>query len=212
MIQAVPRLASDCRRRRATRGAAIRQLLAGVLLAVLASAGTAHARDMTGKASIGVLAATDGTPYLAFRYWRTHVAIELLGSWSSHNSNDLNPANSPNASDLRVGAGLLWRIGDQPRASLAVGLRPWLTYHSETQPAELLTRASVSHYGVELPLQAELFLTDNFAVQGAMGLLVQFGSTVARADTALAASAHDGSVLVTLGGGFAGGLGFGYYF
>lgn len=186
--------------------------LAAVLLAVAADGGTAHARDMTGKASIGVLAATDGTPYLTFRYWRTNIAIELLGSWSSHSSSDLNPANSPNVSDLRVGAGLLWRIGDQARASLAVGVRPWLTYHSETEPAELLTRASVSHYGVELPVQAELFLTDNFAIQGAMGLMVEFGSTVARASTQLGASAHEGSVLVTLGGGFAGGLGFGYYF
>lgn len=175
-------------------------------------AGGVQARDMTGKAGIGMVAATTGTPYLSFRYWRTKVAVEALVSYAQHSAGDLNPANAPNVSDLRVALGLLYRIGDQPRASLAFGLRPWLVYHAETAVASTTSSGGIDRYGMEFPLQAELFLTDNFSLQGTVAANVQLGSTATRASNQLEARASNGSVLLTLGGGFSGGLGFSYYF
>jgi hypothetical protein len=190
---------------------ALRIARAACVLGLLATR-SVQARDMTGKAGIGVVAATTGTPYLTFRYWRTKVAIEALVSYTSHSAADLNPANAPNVSDLRVAAGLLYRIGDQPRASLGFGVRPWLVYHAETQPQLSQTSGGVDRYGVEFPLQAELFLTDNFSIQGTVAANLQLGSTATRAANQLEAHAGNGSILLTIGGGFSGGLGFSYYF
>lgn len=167
---------------------------------------------MTGKGGLGVLATTTGTPYLSFRYWRTKAAIEILASYTSHSASDLNAANEPNISDLRVALGVLFRIGDQPRASLSVGVRPWLVYHAETRPSPALAKGGVDRYGIELPLQAEFFLMDNFSLLGTVAANIQLGSTATQADTQLEARAGNGSFLVTVGGGFSGGLGFSYYF
>ena len=167
---------------------------------------------MTGKAGLGVLVATTGTPYLSFRYWRTKAAVEILASYTSHSASDLNPGNDPDVSDLRVALGVLFRIGDQPRASLSTGIRPWFVYHAETKVAPAQSQSGVDRYGIELPLQAEFFLMDNFSVLGTIAANIQLGSTATQAYTALEAGAGNGSVLVTVGGGFSGGLGFSYYF
>jgi hypothetical protein len=211
MIQPVPKLTSARAVALFARSRAQRIALAACVVGLLA-ASSVQARDMTGKAGIGMVAATTGTPYLTFRYWRTKVAIEALVSYTSHSAADLNPANAPNVSDLRIAAGLLYRIGDQPRASLGFGVRPWLVYHAETQPQLSQTSGGVDRYGVEFPLQAELFLTDNFSIQGTVAANLQLGSTATRASNQLEAHAGNGSILLTFGGGFSGGLGFSYYF
>ena len=168
---------------------------------------------MTGKAGVGVLASLDGAPHLAVRYWRTDLAAELMASWTSHavTSQPLNAPSSPNQTDLQIGVGLLWRIGDLPRASLSLGVRPWLTYHSQTQPALLESKAGFTQWGVELPLQAEFFVTDNFGITGALGPMLLAGASPTLAQTSIASHLSDGSWRVSLTGGYGGGLGFAYY-
>jgi hypothetical protein len=184
-----------------------------LLVAGLALAGPAWARDMTGKAGVGVLSSLDGVPHLAVRYWRTDVSAELLAGWSSHavTSQPLDAPTAPNETDVRISIGLLWRIGDQPRATLSVGVRPWFTYHALSQPALLESQGGIAQWGVELPVQAEFFVSDNFGISGAIGPSLLAGASPVAAHTTLGAHATATSWSVALTGGYSGGLGFTYY-
>lgn len=173
----------------------------------------ASARDMTGKAGIGVLASLDGVPHLALRYWRTDLSAELLAGWSSHavTSQPLDAPTAPNETDVRVSLGLMWRVGDQPRATLSLGVRPWFTYHALSRPALLESSGGIAQWGVELPVQAEFFVSDNFGITGAFGPSVLAGASPNTPRTSLGAHTADGSWSATLMGGYGGGLGFTYY-
>lgn len=136
------------------------------------------------------------------------------------------------SSILRVALGFLYRIGDQPRASLAVGVRPWLQITTETTeneteisvkdgPEDFKTVSSSSttqvadptvRWGVEFPLQAEAFLSDHFSVIGTVSVSVLRGSSPEPGIDSLSRGAQSGSLLVNLGGVFSGGAGFAYYF
>ncbi|MFZ4577644.1 MAG: hypothetical protein ACOYOB_04530 [Myxococcota bacterium] len=169
-----------------------------------------QARDMTGKAGIGALATTSGMQFLTLRYWRTNVATEVLAGWQSLAENAVDAAD---VTQLRVGLGLGYRIGDQPKASLTAGVRPWMQIEYRTVRVDTTDQTNTYlRYGVEFPLQGEYFVSDNFSVLGTVGVSVAFGAPVGVAQDALAQETRDGSVLVTLGGGFSGGLGMSYYF
>jgi len=62
-----------------------RRAAAAVAFAVAAVVAVpAQARDMTGKAGVGVLVGQPELPLVVVRYWRTHFAIEVLAGWSAH--------------------------------------------------------------------------------------------------------------------------------
>ena len=178
----------------------------------------ATARDMTGKAGLGAMVNTVGMPFMTLRYWRTRVATELLGGWAERAKGTAAP-DVLRSSQLRLGLGALYRMADHPKASLAVGVRPWLqvdyatrevTPEAATTPIEQ-TDASFS-WGFELPLQAEMFLTDHFSVQASVALAFGLNSAPGGGFDPLSRRADDDSVLLTLGGGYSGGLGLSYYF
>ena len=194
---------------------------AGLLFVATAGLATpALARDMTGKGGLGILHSLDGDllrpPALAFRYWRTNTAIEVLASvdWQRR------PWPADDLRETQAGAGLLIRLVDTRRMSAAIGLRVWARY-SWTISDPVGEEESWLGLLVEIPLQAEFFLSDHSS------LVVSFGPSLlwnSRTDSGTAGSSKgldagipnegfggDG-LLIRLGGGHGGGLGYTYYF
>jgi len=127
----------------------------------------------------------------------------------------------------RFAVGMLYRIGDAPRVSLAIGVRPWLQWTDRTEtPSFVKTfRSSEStlptgsspdslptRWGVEVPLVAEFFLNDHASITGQLGLAVGSGALPEPSiDKATAAVDNDGW-WVGLRGAWSGGAGLLYYF
>jgi len=182
------------------------------------------ARDMTGKAGFGLTASSAGPPSLSMRYWRTQSAYELLVAATSYSSDpvQIDPTHTMTTLDtqLRVAIGMLYRIGDHPRTSLAVGLRPWILYeYGGTDTTDSTTKATKRtagdfplRFGVEVPLQAEMFLTDHFGLVALVSLSFGTGAPLGSPADQLSLRAQKGSKLVMLGGAFGGGIGASYYF
>lgn len=250
----IPRLPKFAIHRRQT----LLPLLTALLLLGHALANTAHARDMTGKAGVGVQVDAQNVPRLVFRYWRTNSAIELLAAWPSRTAqwpadsklSDLPVASRPTADGnvmqhyfyeqrqpIRIALGFLYRIGDAPRASLAIGVRPWLQidkrnfrwrsenpgevplvdppFQDKDGTAVAPQEVTFWNYGVELPLQAEAFLTDNFSLQGYVSINATLGVPVdekTALSNPLAARADANTFTLSTAGAFSGGAGFCFYF
>ncbi len=185
------------------------RFLTVLVLVVLAI--PAQARDMTGKGGIGVLVTTEGMPMLAFRYWRTHLALEgLLGYVATTPT----PATleRPDTTQLRIALGFLYRLADDQKASLALGLRPWLQY--TLQSATDQKDQSTWRFGAEIPLQGEVFLNDHISLIGHVGLTIDLATPQARTDGSATALdlRKDTTLLIGVRGGFSGGAGVTYYF
>lgn len=176
---------------------------------------------MTGKGGIGVLVTTEGMPMASFRYWRTNFALEgLLGYVASTPT----PARvtRPDLTQLRFAFGLLYRIADAAKASLAIGVRPWLqytlasysVYYRPSGQAPTEVDDGSWRFGAEIPLHGEVFLNDHISLVGHVGLTVDLGTPLGRSDGAATAldRQKDTTVLIGLRGGFAGGAGATYYF
>lgn len=233
-------------------------LLCGALLAPW----TAQARDMTGKASVGVLMTNDGLAKLALRYWRTQMAVEVTAGWESRTlslptvqvqngvervpsgataadvercvlaaddpTNATTCASTYSTTALRIGFALLYRIGDARQASLAVGLRPWVQLESDARSDRIsaVSAAGVAQtsrtlsevgdaplrYGVEIPLQAEAFVTDHISVVGSVALSASLGRLTRRAGDGPGQRSQKDDLWLGLGGVFSGGAGISYYF
>lgn len=230
----------------------------------LACAQTATARDMTGKAGIGVMVSGAGLPTAALRYWRTHFAVEALFGWSTQQTSQpvvvlsgghLQPAAtglspSPDAvvacqaavpdqrskvscagnldlSQSRIALGLLWRVADAPRASLIVGLRPWLqwstqtlqtttsvVYHGKTSalPATAASQSLSRQIGIEIPIIAEFFFNDHLSISGQVAIGMGAGQAPGAPTTSLQATTTDSSYWLGLHGRWSGGAGVTFYF
>ena len=198
------------------------------LTIALAWSGAAAGRDMTGKGGIGVLQpigdGTQNTPtLLAFRYWRTQFAFELLAGFdtspgaictdaeANSNAGEAAPGSPTNCgarqSSVRGGATVLFRLLDSPQFSAGLGGRVWFILDH--------LRAGDSQLGtvIELPFQVEYFLNDNASVQAGVGpVLLMLGSfDEGGIGTTLLGNARNG-VQVRVGGRYSGGAGFTYYF
>ena len=192
---------------------------------VLVAAPHAHARDMTGKGGVGLLVTNSAMPMASFRYWRTQLALEVLAGYVASTPVSATAAR-PDQTNLLVAVGLLYRIADAPKASLSLGLRPWVRYtltsfgvdeRDADNPGEWTVRTidvSTWRFGAEIPLQAEAFLTDHFGLVGSVGLTMDLGRPLVIGRDHSGTLDRDTSAGVLLGvrGGFSGGLGATYYF
>lgn len=127
-------------------------------------------------------------------------------------------------STLRLALGMLLRVGDGPRASLAVGLRPWVQLGTQTLK---LTRTTTlgkdsdsgdgnksdslgTLWGLDIPLHAEAFLSDHISIHGHVALSLGYGGLPNGSASAILQGAS--GVWLGTGGAFSGGGGFSYYF
>ncbi len=129
---------------------------------------------------------------------------------------------------LRVAVGMLYRIADGPRASLSLGLRPWLQTTTQTlteatvnvSSAGASTSASATpivsspamRWGVEIPLVGEAFLTDNASFYGQIAIGLARGRLPEYPSTTITSHMAAGETWLGTSGSYAGGAGFCYYF
>lgn len=129
---------------------------------------------------------------------------------------------------LRLAIGVLFRLADSPRASLSFGVRPWaltttqtLTETTANLDAEGRTKGATTspvvtsppwRWGVELPLVAEAFLTDNASIYGQVAVGIARGRPPEYARTTIGAHMTTGDLGLGTSGNFSGGAGFSYYF
>ncbi len=195
-------------------------LLLALALPIVGQATAAQARDMTGKGGVGVLHTMDGDllrpPALAFRYWRTSLAIEMLVAvdWQAR------PWPADDLRETQGGLGVLMRIVDQPRLSVALGVRGWLRYGWTISDPDGEEESWIGLL-LELPLQAEYFLSDHSSIVASFGPSLAWsdqidggltdGETVYGPGATGEGFAGSG-LLLRLGGGHGGGLGYTYYF
>lgn len=182
---------------------------------------------MTGKAGFGLTTTGNGPPFLSLRYWRTQSAYELMVAATSHSSDavpiDATHTKTSYDTQIRAALGLLYRVADHPRASLVLGVRPWLLYEyggsDKTGPdatgksTTIKTASDIPlRWGIEIPLQAEMFLTDHFGLLALVSVSFGTGAPLGTPTDQLSLRAGRGSKLMTLGGAFGGGVGASYYF
>lgn len=127
-------------------------------------------------------------------------------------------------STLRLALGMLVRVGDGPRASLAIGVRPWVQLGTQTLK---LTRTTAlgkesdtgdgnkvnsldALWGLDIPLQAEAFLSDHVSIHGHVALSLGYGGLPNGSDSGILQGAS--GLWMGTGGSFSGGGGFSYYF
>ncbi len=192
-----------------------------VLLLGLLAATPSYARDMTGKGGVGLLVTTDGMPMAVFRYWRTSFAVEGLVGYVSATPAPARVTH-PDTTQVRLALGFLYRIGDAAKASLALGVRPWVEYtlasYSVFYRPNGQTPTQIDdgtwRFGAEIPLHGEVFLNDHFSLVGHVGLTFDLGPPNGRPDgTATSLDQQkDATLLIGVRGGFAGGAGATYYF
>jgi hypothetical protein len=246
---------------------------AAATLAVVAAccAGPAVARDMTGKGGVGLLIVPAAAPVAALRYWRTNQAFEVLVGWDKSYDFGARPVAQKDPASLctppqrdvvdfdftglRVAGSWLKVLADHPRATLALGVRPWVQIDYDTEhrvphacevvgkqavePAtgtpiwgpdgkpvqqvgtrserwtagERVSRTPTSlRLGLDVPLQAELFLNDHFGLQGYVAISLRRGAPAVRDPSGLAARAGAESWSLDLGGAWSGGAGATFYF
>ena len=130
-------------------------------------------------------------------------------------------------SGLRVAGGVLVRIADDPRASLAIGVRPWLQSATESttpaitiqkeagavpQTSAATAKALPNRFGLEFPLIAEFFLNDHISFTGQVAVELAYGRTPEYATGAVLSNATDRSFWLALDGNWSGGAGVSFYF
>lgn len=127
----------------------------------------------------------------------------------------------------RVAIGWLYRLADAPRATLAIGVRPWLQLSARNTTAtfaanqkgvewQLATSPSTqvlpSIWGVEIPLLAEFFLNDHLSLTAQGALNFGVGPSPQWPDYRLAAAASQRTAWLNLQGSWAGGAALLFYF
>ncbi len=127
-------------------------------------------------------------------------------------------------STLRLALGLLARVGDGPKASLAVGLRPWVQLGTQTLKLTRTTSLGKQSdsgdgnkvnnldaiWGLDIPLHAEAFLSDHLSIHGHVALSLGYGGLPNGSASGILQGAS--GVWLGTGGVFSGGGGFSYYF
>lgn len=194
----------------------------------------AAARDMTGKAGLGLLAPLVAerdirTPMFSFRYWRTSVAIELLVGFDSvvrdflQNTNDSTADAGDSTAEVDGSTAEVdgsAAVSDPVRVStLRTGFTLlWRVLDRKHVSASIGPRLWLSYTDLgeraeldvrgELPFQVEYFLSDNASIIGAVGPVIFTAGSLDEEGFLLSET----GVTLALFGGFRGGLGLTYYF
>ncbi len=129
---------------------------------------------------------------------------------------------------LRLAFGVLYRISDGPRASLSLGVRPWLQTTTQTltevtaniAASGATTSASATpivsspsiRWGIEIPLMGEAFLTDNASFYGQIAVGMVVGRLPEYATTSITSRVGHSDSWIGTSGSYSGGAGFCYYF
>jgi hypothetical protein len=193
------------------------------VLACLLGAAPAAAREVSGKWGLGyestlTALGTSGisgsvapvsASGLAFRIYSGHLGLEAVGGGAFRSV-----PNGKAETRAFVALGVLYNVFRSPSANLAAGVRGVVGLLNNLVTDELdASGQRIQHAGtslgvtVEMPLRAEYFFSDNFAISGAVGPVLEFNRSDANPLTGGSAFGLD-----IFRGGFSGGVGFTVYF
>ena len=198
------------------------RLLGVLFLLVLSGVHQVQAKDLNGRFGIGVEQSLGGVTGVTLRYFPTRSLGVLFtgGMGLSVTEEDLDNGESKHALSVGVAAslGIVYNFARSLHANLGIGARvsAGLGAISAAELTQDTDKELALEWALEVPLTAEFFLSDNFSLSVATGLLLRF---VPQAGAALSPSGFGGggsaskAAIVGVGAGSVlGTLGIVYYF
>ena len=197
------------------------------LLALVQTAGSAHAKDMNGKFGIGFTQTIGGVSGMSFRYWVTRdVGLELDFGLSFLDSDGIRTS-----TEFLGAVGVFYAIVQHRTANLSIGIRGDIGFTSKPPTAAPVsvssavntevaseipeTATSLLQFNLEIPLMVEFFLSDSVALNLAVGVVLIFvpdGGPILDS-TGLGIIQPETDFAVGIGtGGLLGSAGFTFYF
>lgn len=177
------------------------------------------AKDMQGRAGVGIEETLGGVSGLTLRYWPGQSFGVSLTAGAKIVRYEGESAKGDTefkfATLVSTSAGFMANIGRSLHANLSVGARISIGFLSDETNDIVPAEASRVQFSVELPLQLEFFLSDAFSISVATGVLFAFipdeGPTLPVASHA--ALERPNSLIIDLGAGsVTSSLGIVYYF
>ncbi len=188
-------------------------LLIGVLAASSASAvvvdrkiGVGYEQTLTALPEVS--GTSVGTPDvsasgLVLQYWTRNAGFEaILGGRTK------SVANTPLAWAAFMALGAHYNVFRAPKVNLSAGLRFSVGLSRSVDAVKNTAEAIHVGFSMEVPLRAMFFLSEHFAMTGAVGPVLAFGSAAGNPLTGLG----DTTSFSLFRGGFSGGLGFVVFF
>jgi hypothetical protein len=160
-----------------------------------------QARDMDGKLGIGYgqgLSQT-GVSGLAIEYWVGYVKIGALVGFDMWV-----PDQGEGTTEVKAAVHVLYAVARARNANLNIGIRGNAGF-------QLFGDEEATGFGIELPIEAEYWLAEHVSLTGHVGLTIDLLD--GEANPLLAESTAGEGIRLGLGAaGFAGGVGFRFYF
>ena len=141
-----------------------RLLILTCSLAVLAATPSAEAKDLNGRFGLGLEQSIGGVSGLTLRYWPT----ESFGINATIGADIVTRTDFKFLNTKVVAAsGFTYNFAESLHANFGAGLRFALGFQTASGSS-----GNTIQFDIELPLTAEFFLSDNFSVSVAAGLLI----------------------------------------
>lgn len=137
--------------------------LAVVLVAVMAPAHQARARDMNGKFGLGFDQTLAGVSGISAKYWIGNFGIRgVLGL------DFVVPRSGGTRTGVNFALGMIYNFARTEAANLGIGVMADLGYKN----AAATGSSSSIQVNVEVPMTAEIFVTDHFSFHISVGLAI----------------------------------------
>ena len=141
-----------------------RLLILTCSLAMLAATPSAEAKDLNGRFGLGLEQSLGGVSGLTIRYW----PMESLGINATIGADIVTRTDFKFLSTKVVAStGFTYNFAESLHANFGGGLRFALGFETASG-----SNANNIQFDIEIPLTAEFFLSDNFSVSVAAGLLI----------------------------------------
>ncbi|MBM4388462.1 MAG: hypothetical protein FJ088_12025 [Deltaproteobacteria bacterium] len=124
----------------------------------------AGARDVGGKLGIGYDQSLGGVSGLSVKYW-----IDNLGIWTTFGFDYFNPdGDGDSLVEIEAALGVIYNFVRPEEANLGIGLRGDLGFLNK---AANNNTERTFHFNIEVPIVAEYFFSDHFAVHASTGFI-----------------------------------------
>ena len=192
---------------------------AGIVLGLVFMVGSTHAKDLKGRAGLGVEQTLGGASGITLRYWPAQAfgfSLTAGAKIVSYDGVDETGVSEVKYASVVTGSvGLMYNLARSLHANLGAGVR--FTFGFQTgETNDIVPQAKDGvQINVEIPLQMEFFLSDSLSLSVATGVVF---AMVPEDGPALDVEGHDrilrnDSVIIDLGaGGVAASMGIVYYF